>query len=85
MFAALRSYEDRVAVYSDRLVQILLGKTGETQDLLKWFSYYAFAVMGDLAFGMSFGMLERKDRLFLELVHKGQAPVGAFTPLPGQR
>ena len=33
--------------------------TGEALDLCEWFKYYAFDVIGDLAFGSTFGMLDR--------------------------
>ena len=55
---ALRGYEVRIRRYND----LLLGKLGETNgqavNASEVFNQYSFDVMGDLAFGRSFDMLE---------------------------
>ncbi|EXJ79942.1 hypothetical protein A1O3_08228 [Capronia epimyces CBS 606.96] len=80
---ALRSYEGRILKYSHQLVDALSRQTGEPLNATEWFNYYSFDVMGDLAFGKSFDMLSTgKEHFFLQLVHKGQSPVGIFTPAP---
>jgi len=82
-FSALRSYENRILKYSGQLVDAISRQPGKPLDLTKWFNYYSFDVMGDLAFGKSFDMLNTgKEHAFLKLVHKGQSPVGVFTPVP---
>ncbi|KAJ9640574.1 hypothetical protein H2204_003202 [Knufia peltigerae] len=80
---ALRSYEARILKYSRQLVDALARESGKSVDASKWFNYYSFDAMGDLAFGKSFNMLTTgKEHFFLQLVHKGQSPVGVFTPTP---
>lgn len=48
----------------------------------KWFNYYSFDVMGDLAFGESYGMLESGQTHFaIKLLNDGMDPLGfAFPP-----
>lgn len=42
---------------------------GVAQDMTKWCNYLAFDIMGDLAFGKAFGMLERSaNRFAIDLV-----------------
>ena len=37
------------------------AKSGEVVDIVKWFNFITFDVIGDLSFGESFGCLERGD------------------------
>ncbi|KFA53843.1 hypothetical protein S40293_01616 [Stachybotrys chartarum IBT 40293] len=55
---ALRGYESRVALYNKGLISRLREANGNPTDAAKWFSYYSFDVMGDLAFGKDFDMLK---------------------------
>jgi cytochrome P450 len=61
--AAIRGVEQYVLGHVDEFIKKLAGGAGEKgwtepKDVSKWSTYFAFDVMGDLAFGKSFGMLE---------------------------
>ncbi|KAJ9611707.1 hypothetical protein H2200_004891 [Cladophialophora chaetospira] len=55
---ALRGYENRVQRYNDLLVKKIEESNGQPMNMAKWFNLYSFDVMGDLAFGASYGCLE---------------------------
>ncbi|KAJ7681748.1 cytochrome P450 [Mycena rosella] len=55
--ASMREYEPRVAQRATRLIS-RLGDENGTVDLVAWFSLFALDLMGDLAFGGGFEMLE---------------------------
>ncbi len=57
--------------------------SGETINVTQWFHFYSFDVMGDFAFGKSFGMLQSgKAHFALDLLHGGMKPLGLLTPMP---
>jgi tryprostatin B 6-hydroxylase len=48
----------------------------------KWFHYYSFDIVGDLAFGKSFDMLKNgRIHFAIELLQRGMAPTGLLTPI----
>lgn len=50
--------------------------------MAKWFNLYSFDVMGDLAFGRSFNMLESGEAHFaIKLLNEGMEPVGFNLPI----
>ncbi|KAL3471262.1 cytochrome P450 [Aspergillus californicus] len=55
---ALRGYEERVVRYNECLVRQIEAVDGKPFNISKWFNFWSFDVMGDLAFGQSFNMLE---------------------------
>ncbi|KFA73875.1 hypothetical protein S40288_00867 [Stachybotrys chartarum IBT 40288] len=57
---ALRSQEDIMKHYIDIFINKLDQKErdGEVIDIVKWFNYLTFDLIGDLAFGQPFGCLE---------------------------
>lgn len=56
---------------------------GKPINVSRWFSYYSFDVMGDLAFGKSFGMLKTgKSHYFMAKLEEGMLPVGWISPIP---
>lgn len=57
MIIALKSYEPRVSIYTDKLLQRVEANLGMPFDASLWFNFYSFDVMGDLSFGKSFNML----------------------------
>lgn len=59
---AIRSHEKRIQVYQDRLMAQILASSGRAVNVAKWFSLYSFDVMGELAFGASFKVLESKGQ-----------------------
>ncbi|KAL3462033.1 cytochrome P450 monooxygenase [Aspergillus heterothallicus] len=79
---ALRDYEPRVSHYTDQLIDAIERNLGSTMDVSKWFNYYSFDVMGDLAFGESFNMLvDGKDAYILTQLHGDMKMIGLFSHL----
>jgi len=63
---ALKSQEGAVTGYVDKLVSQLRARIDGSRgygdvDVMKWYNCCAFDVVGDLAFGESFGCLERDE------------------------
>ncbi|KAL2848581.1 cytochrome P450 [Aspergillus pseudoustus] len=78
---ALRGYEQRIKVYNQALIQQLEGLSGKPVDISKWFNFWSFDVMGDLAFGQSFKMLhEAKGHWAVDLLDKQQEGAGFGLP-----
>lgn len=83
---ALRAYEDRILGYS-RALQAQISRLSAQGDhpisASDWFHFYSFDVMGDIAFGRSFEMLETgKPHFALNLLKEGMAPLGLLGPVP---
>jgi tryprostatin B 6-hydroxylase len=57
---ALRAYAQRTKIYDDQLMSRInaASSSGSPVNVSKWFNYYSFDIMGDLAFGKSFDMLK---------------------------
>jgi hypothetical protein len=60
---ALRDYESRVVKYSDELMDQMRAFSGKPLNASLWLNFYSFDVVGDLAFGQSFGMLRSGERV----------------------
>lgn len=60
---ALWEQEGIVQEFVDKLMTRFqeFAKRGETFDIVKWYNFITFDVIGDLSFGESFGCLERGD------------------------
>ncbi|KAI0911428.1 cytochrome P450 [Ustulina deusta] len=68
----LRAYEKRMENYRVLLVNAIEQSGGRPMDVAKWFNLYSFDVMGDLAFGTSFKMLETsKEHSAIKLLTSG--------------
>ncbi|KAG6034540.1 hypothetical protein E4U41_006500 [Claviceps citrina] len=79
---ALRDYEPRVVKYTHALLQQIEHSQGMPFDASKWFNFYSFDVMGDMAFGENFGMLRSgQAHGFMKLVHKHMVLAGMFSHL----
>ncbi|KAG8169544.1 hypothetical protein KVR01_000289 [Diaporthe batatas] len=78
---ALKDYEGRVAGYTDELLGVLDTKTkGEPFNAAKYFNYYSFDIMGDLAFGRSFHMMrDGVDHYFFTTTHLNMVLIGMFS------
>ena len=78
---ALRGYEERMRAYQDRLVAKLREAGGQPVEVMKWFALFSFDVLGDLAFGASFGMLEARELHWaVRLLRAGLRPHGLMMP-----
>ncbi|KAG9495039.1 hypothetical protein J7337_013270 [Fusarium musae] len=80
--AALRDYEHRVLKYTKLLTDRIDEAKGEPFNIALWVNFYTFDIMGDLAFGKSFDMLESGvEHNFFTESHKTQGFMGAFRRL----
>lgn len=69
--------------YTSDLIDQIRARAGEPINASKWFNYYSFDVMGDLAFGKSFDMLKNGETHFvMKLIQEGLKPLGFLTPVP---
>ncbi|KAF6839318.1 cytochrome p450 [Colletotrichum musicola] len=77
---ALRDYEYRVANYTDQLLAQIEAHRGRPFNAADWFNFYSFDVMGDLAFGKTFGMLgEGVKHYFMTSLHRDMQAIGSFS------
>ncbi|KAL9122024.1 MAG: hypothetical protein Q9187_001416 [Circinaria calcarea] len=78
---ALRGYEDRVKRYRDQMIAQIDTSNGQPINVTKWFNLFSFDVMGDLAFGASFNMLETSEEHWaIKLLNSGMEPLGWMFP-----
>ena len=79
---ALRGYEERIKTYRDKLIAQIEAFDGQPVNVSKWFNLYSFDVMGDLAFGTSFKMLETSEEHWaIKLLNEGMAPLSFMFPM----
>ena len=79
---ALRGYEERIKTYRDKLIAQIGAFDGQPVNVSKWFNLYSFDVMGDLAFGTSFKMLETSEEHWaIKLLNEGMAPLSWMFPM----
>ncbi|KAH6988520.1 benzoate 4-monooxygenase cytochrome P450 [Ilyonectria destructans] len=80
---ALRNYEPRVAKYTDLLLSQIQARAEKPIDATLWCNFYGFDVMGDLAFGKSFDMLnDGVAHHYMELMHKATVFGTSFGRFP---
>ena len=78
---ALRGYEERTKKYCNQLLARIQGFDGQPVNVSKWFNLYTFDVMGDLAFGTSFKMLEMSEEHWaIKLLIEGMEPISWMFP-----
>ncbi|KAI8652091.1 hypothetical protein NCS56_01425900 [Fusarium sp. Ph1] len=79
---ALRDYETRVVQYAELLLHQLEKMEGQPFNAKLWIHYYTFDIMGDLAFGQSFGMLrDGLKHYYMKLGDENMSLIGAFSRL----
>ena len=79
---AIRGYDQRIRGYQDRLVSKLAEKEGEPVNVTDWLMWYSFDVMGDMAFGKPFNMLENsKNHWAIDLSNLGIKPMSLILPM----
>lgn len=93
---ALRDYEARVARYTDQLLGYIGSQVAKKEgdgdsgsgsgsgsgkvNASKWFNYYSFDIMGDLAFGKTFNMMrDGVDHYFFKTTHANMVLIGIFS------
>ena len=77
----LRCYEDRIKIYQDQLITHISDLGGKPVNVSELFGLYSFDVMGDLAFGVPFKMLQNREQHWaVKLLHKGMEPLGLMLP-----
>lgn len=83
IFAALKSYENRVEKYTQQLLQEIDKRQSTPINVTDWFNFYSFDVMADLAFGRSFNMLLTGQAHFvLDILRQGQKMIGVLSYQP---
>ena len=69
--------------HTNKLLSVLSEKSGTILDVSLWFNFYSFDVMGDLVFGKSFEMMEKREEHFaVKLLHEAMKPFAFLTPIP---
>ncbi|KAI1288550.1 cytochrome P450 monooxygenase-like protein [Xylaria venustula] len=81
---ALRSYDSRVVKYADQFIAQMQRRVGQAVNITNWLEWYAFDVMGDLAFGRSFKALEKgQSHIYIDTMHETSTlPLGCLGTLP---
>ena len=78
---ALRDYEPKVKVFNNKLVERIKEHGTGPINISKWFNLYSFDVMGRLAFGRDYGMLDSGERHWaLNLLTEGMESAPARLP-----
>jgi len=79
---ALQSYQERVKGKVELLAQNIGRSTGQPIDCRQLFLYFGFDVMGDIAFGEGFGMLEsNKPHAVMNIMRSGIYVLGRLSPV----
>ncbi|KAK0328681.1 hypothetical protein LTR82_000613 [Friedmanniomyces endolithicus] len=78
---ALRAYETKIESYNDKYVRRVTESIGTPVNASNWFNLYSFDVMGSLAFGKDYHMLESGERPpALELLKEGLGVLAFYFP-----
>ncbi|TKA38282.1 hypothetical protein B0A54_09222 [Friedmanniomyces endolithicus] len=78
---AMRTYETKIDSYNDKYVRRVTESIGTPVNASNWFNLYSFDVMGSLAFGKDYHMLESGERLpALELLKAGLKVLAFYIP-----
>ena len=78
---ALREYETQLDYFNDKVLTRLREFKGGAVNVTKWFNLYSFDVMGRLAFGKDYGMLDSGEKHWaLQLLSDGMEPLGLNLP-----
>jgi len=79
---ALRDYETKINVFNDKVMQRVAEFSGGPINVTKWFNLYSFDVMGRLAFGKDYGMLDSGEKhMALQLLSDGMQPLAYLLPI----
>lgn len=79
---ALRGYEERIKKYQNKLIAKFGALDNQPVDASKWLMLFSFDIMGDLAFGASFNMLEASEEHWaIRLLNEGMATMSWMFPM----
>jgi tryprostatin B 6-hydroxylase len=71
---ALRGYEKRISQYNDALVARITECEGQVINASQYMNWWAFDIMGNLAFNRDFGMLEKAEaHTAIDMLHEAMA------------
>ncbi|KAF2653512.1 putative benzoate 4-monooxygenase cytochrome P450 [Lophiostoma macrostomum CBS 122681] len=80
---ALQTYQDKINAKVKQLKANIFQRLETKINCTELFVYFGFDVMGEFAFGESFGMLEsNRQHAGIQIIKKGMLVVGRFTPVP---
>ena len=78
----MRDYEPKVKNFNDKLVERIREHLNQPINVSKWLNLYSFDVMGKLAFGKDYRMLETGERHWaLDLLTEGMEVAPARLPV----
>ena len=78
---ALRGYNSRMERYRRQFLDQMETLKGTQVNVVKGFNLFSFDVMGDLAYGSSFRMLETsKEHWAIKLLNEGMEPIAFMFP-----
>jgi tryprostatin B 6-hydroxylase len=79
---AVRGYNDRIIVYRDRLIKQFSFMDNEAVDIGIWFNYFTYDVVGDLALGRSFELLDStKNHWIVDVLEQSLTPTEFYLPV----
>lgn len=79
---AIRGYEERIKKLREKLLAQIEAFDGQPINASKWFNLYSVDVVGDLAFGTSFKMLEMSEEHWaIKLLSQGLDPLSFLFPM----
>ncbi|KIX98606.1 uncharacterized protein Z520_05907 [Fonsecaea multimorphosa CBS 102226] len=82
---ALKSYESRIILLTDRLIKHCEDNSGRIIDISADIDHFSFDIMGDLGFGEDFGMIEGTNEESLKwagLLHSYMRMLSIIRPVP---
>ncbi|KAJ5357281.1 L-ornithine-N5-monooxygenase [Penicillium brevicompactum] len=78
---SIRLYEQRATVYQQKLMAHITGLKGKPVNITRLFHLFTFDVMGDFAFGKSFGLLDTQEFGITQLLRTALIPLGFSFPV----
>jgi hypothetical protein len=80
---AVRGYEKRIQPYVDELARKIEEFKGGVVNVGDWFNFFGYDVMGDVAFGKGFGMIEGGEEHFaIGLLKEAMQAMSLLRELP---
>ncbi|KXT13350.1 hypothetical protein AC579_6023 [Pseudocercospora musae] len=78
---ALREYESHIKIFNRKFLLRVAEHQGARMNVSKWFNLYSFDLMGALAFGKNYGMMDNGEKhAVLNLISTGMGALGLTLP-----